>query len=91
MASPREIILFSDGIQGIKKEMFRMKRVLALLITVLFTFTAVYALADGPGGNPPNGNPPDGNPPGDPPGGGMSGGPGGTPPGGFGGNTAPGG
>ena len=86
-----EIILFSDGIQGIKKEMFRMKRVLALLITVLFTFTAVYALADGPGGNPPNGNPPDGNPPGDPPGGGMSGGPGGTPPGGFGGNTAPGG
>ena len=71
-----------------------MKRFLALLMAVFFTFTAVCAFAQGPGGNPP-GDPPGGgmgsNPPGDPPDGGMGGGPGGTPPGGFGGNTAPGG
>ena len=62
-----------------------MKRIIALMITALFLFTATCALAEAPNGNPP----------GDPPSGEMSGGPGGTPPDGaddgFGGNTAPGG
>ncbi len=75
-----------------------MKRFWAILITILVTFTAVCAYAEGPGGNPP-GDPPGGmggNPPGDPPGG-MGGNPpgdppdGGTPPGGFGGHSGPGG
>ena len=56
-----------------------MKRFLALLIAFYFTFTAVCAFAEGPGGDPP----------GDPPGGGMDAPPNGAPPDGFGGGTPP--
>ena len=66
-----------------------MKRILALLLSVIMILTASLALAEPPQGTPP-GDPPSGDmaggtPPGDPPSGQMGGGPGGTPPGGFGG------
>ncbi len=64
-----------------------MKKILALLIAFIFTFTALCAFAESPGGNPP-GDPPGGGT-GAPPDGGMGTPPDGTPPDGFGGGTPP--